>query len=216
MRARHLLALAAAFIWVFALLAGAEAQRTTRQLVPVPFNDSSPVALSVSLDQKEPRIGSTVSICFQSSRPGYATLWNISTNSKVSRIFPNQYGQAGTAASVEGDRRYCAGVSGDPFRFRVDGPAGTEDLYLLWTARPDLQPRGADYASAEALVSDMRQLGAASPNDWASSKVTYDIVPPGGSQPPPLPDQQVSGDPTDDNAAPGEARPKIWILAMGA
>jgi hypothetical protein len=62
----------------------------TRQLTPVPFNENAPVALSVGLDPKQPRIGSTASICFEASRPGFATLWNISTSNKTARIFPNQ------------------------------------------------------------------------------------------------------------------------------
>ncbi|MBV8914649.1 MAG: caspase family protein [Acetobacteraceae bacterium] len=215
MRAARWLSVAAALFWLSILLPRAEAQQAMRQLVPVPFNDHAPVSLAVGLDPQQPRIGSTASICFQSSRSGYATLWDISTDNKVTRIFPNQYGQSGAAAAVEANRHYCAGVSGDPFRFRVDGPPGTEDLYLLWTARPDLQPGGTDYADAGALVGDMRRLGAASPNDWAASKLTYDIVPPAGPVPPPPPHQEVSGN-TDDGGPPGAAAPKVWILAMGA
>lgn len=216
MRAPRWLSFAAAFVLVVASFARVNAQQATRQLVPVPFNENAPVALSVNLDQKEPRIGSTVSICFQASRQGYATLWNISTNNKVNRIFPNAYGQAGAAAAVEGGRRYCAGVSGDAFRFRVDGPPGTEDLYLLWTTRPELQPGAADYANAEALVGDMRRVGAANPNDWGASKVTYDIVPASGPVEPEVPAQPASGSPAEDGAQPGAAAPKVWIFAMGA
>jgi hypothetical protein len=221
MRAPWWLSVTAAFLWLVVPLARADAQKlapapVTRQIVPIPFNNDAPVALAVSLDQKEPRIGSMVSICFQASRVGYATLWNISTKGQVTRIFPNRFGQAGTAASVEAGRRYCAGVSGDPFRFRVDGPAGTEDLYLLWTARTDLQPGGADYADAAALVGDMRKLGGADANDWAASKLTYDIVPATGPVAPPLPPQEVSGNPSEPAGPPGVARPKVWVLAMGA
>jgi hypothetical protein len=234
MRAPRLLSFAAALLWVVALLGRAEAQPLTRQLVPVPFNSNTPVSLSVSLDQRSPQIGSTVSICFQSSRAGYATLWNIATNGSVGRVFPNQYAQSATpadptrginpaspgpAASVDADRRYCAGTSGDPFRFRVDGPAGTEDLYLLWTARPDLQPPAASYADAQSFVADMQRLAAANPNDWASTKVTYDIVPAAGPAPLPLPPQRVSGQPAsppNNGGRPEVSAPKVWIFAMGA
>ncbi|HYZ63521.1 MAG TPA: caspase family protein [Acetobacteraceae bacterium] len=215
MRASRLLSFMAAFLGLVLCHAQAGAQ-PTRQLVPVPFNSDTPVALAVSLDQKQPRIGSTVSICFEASRAGYATLWNIATNNTVTRVFPNRFGQPGAAAQVEAARRYCAGSSGDPFRFRVDGPAGTEDLYLLWTTRPELQPAGSDYADAAALVGDMRRLAGANANDWGSTKLTYDIIPATPPPPPPLPDQGVSGSPSDGSSQPGTPAPKVWVFAMGA
>lgn len=232
-----------AFVAVSMVIAvsAANAQRT-RGLTPVPANDGSPVQTSVSLDQKEPKIGSMVSICFQASKTGFATLWNISTAGEVARVFPNQFSKVGGAAQVEADKRYCAGTSGDPFRFRVDGPAGTEDLYLLWTARTDLQPTGTTYADANALVQDMQRLGGASAADWSAAKVTYDIIPAAGNPPvtvppaevtgsvtppapppvpQPAPSQQASNNtppPAPSPAPPAAAQdgPKVWILAMGA
>lgn len=209
----------------------AYAQLATRSITPIPSNDSAAVALAVTLDQAEPRIGSTVSICFQASKPGYVTLWDISTDGQVVRVFPNQYSKVGPAAQIEGGHKYCAGTSGDPFRFRVDGPAGFEDLYLLWTTRTDLQPTGTNYADAQGLVQDLQRLGGANGNEWGTSKVTYDIVPAGGSVLPVVPQQQVSGNVTatpagqtgDDDVSPHARRPqqqaegpKFWVLAMGA
>lgn len=241
-------------LWSVLATSAAVAQQT-RGLTPVPYNDNSPVVASVSLDQKEPKIGSTVSICFQASKAGFATLWNISTAGQVARVFPNQYsGNTApstrgvrppdvAAAPIEGDKRYCAGTSGDPFRFRVDGPAGNEDLYLLWTTRPDLQPTGTNYADANALVQDMQRLGGANAADWGTAHINYDIIPAAGNPPvtvpppnvtgnvtpPPIPppatqprpSQQAANDqapprPTTAPAAAEQDSPKVWILAMGA
>ena len=227
---RMLRTLSASLIGLAVSLSAAHAQRTTRGLTPVPANDNATVSLSVSLDQKEPRIGSTVSICFNTSKPGYATLWNVSTAGQVVRVFPNQYSKVGPAAQVEGGRQYCAGTSGDPFRFRVDGPTGTEDLYLLWTTRTDLQPAGTNYADANGLVADLQRLGGANSTEWGTSKVTYDIVPSGGAVAPVVPQPQVTGNvtanppgQTGDDTVPAAPRPtqqaegpKFWILAMGA
>ena len=202
----------------------AHAQRV-RGLTPVPANDGSPVVASVNLDQKEPKIGSTVSVCFQASKTGYATLWNISTAGEVARVFPNQFSKNGATAQIQAEKQYCAGTSGDPFRFRVDGPAGTEDLYLLWTARPDLQPTGTSYADASALVQDMQRLGGANTSDWATAKVTYDIIPAAGNPPVTVPPANVFGaltppaPPAQQQAANDQApqdEPKVWILALGA
>jgi hypothetical protein len=195
------------------------AQPATRQIVPVPFNDNTPVALSIAMDQQEPRIGSMVAICFRASRAGFATLWNISTTGTVSRVFPNSLQTAGSTSQIEAERRVCAGVTGDPFRFRVDGPPGTEDLYLLWTSRADLQPSRSDYADADALVGAMRQLGNASNADWAASKLTYDIVPSTGPVLPVLPPSPPQSRPPlqDPSPPPPQARRgAIFILAMGA
>ncbi len=226
--------------FVAAALAGgsALAQKPTRGLTPVPSNDASPAKLDVSVDPKELRIGSPASVCFQSSRSGFVSLWNISTDNKVSLIFPNQFANVGPSAMIQANQRYCAGASGDAFRFRVDGPAGTEDVYLLWTTRAELQPSGRNYADAPALVADLQRLGGAGSTEWDTKKVTYDIVPAAGAVAPPLPPQQVTGNVsapppgpsgstgqtpplppangTASNAPSGAPDSQIWILSMGA
>ena len=194
----------------------------TRQIVPVPFNDNPTVTAEVSIDGKELRIGSTVGICFKASSDGYASLWNISTRSEVTRIFPNAFLAGGAATyKVDGGRRYCAGVGGDPFRFRVDGPPGIEDLYLLWTARPDLQPAGQSFATPQALIAGIQQLGRASTAEWATTKITYDIVPASGAAPADVPVQGSAGGtvmPPSPMPTPGpqSGTPRVLVLAMGA
>ena len=195
---------------------GARAQFATRGLTPVPFNDHPPVTLGLEINQQQPRINSTVALCFQASLPGYATLWNISTAGKVARIFPNQFSQVGPAAKIDASARYCAGTNNDPFRFRVDGPTGTEDVYLLWTTRPDLQPAGTDYPNADALVAGMQRVGQNNTNQWAAAKITYDIVPPAG--PPPVVPPVPPGPRDDQTSEPshGQDGSKYWILTMGS
>lgn len=223
-------------LWV--LLAGS-AVAQTRQIVPVPFNDSPPAEVAVSLSPKELRIGAMAAICFSASRAGYVTLWNIATNATVTRVFPNSYSQADqqdrAAMKVEPTRAACVGAGGDSFRFRVDGPAGTEDLYLLWTARPELQPRGASFDDAASFVAALRRVGESGKTEWAVAKTTYDIVPPAGATPPPLPprqgtsevetprpppsrpQQQAQQQPQQPQTQPGEAsQGRVLVLSMGA
>ena len=116
----------------------------------------------------------------------------------------------GSVTRVEADRRYCAGVSGDALRFRVNGPPGSEYLYLLWTAKPDLQPADGSYASAQALVADMQRLAGTGTADWSMAKVTYDIVPAAG--PAPLPPPAATGAATAPSleAAQIGHRAKVW------
>ena len=220
------------------LLAGGAAAQT-RQIVPVPFNDAPAAEVAVSLSPKEPRVGAMAALCFSTSRAGFMTLWNIATNGTVTRVFPNSYSQADqqdrTAMRVEPTRAACVGAGGDSFRFRVDGPAGTEDLYLLWTARPELQPRGGSFDDAPAFAQNLQRLGQAGKNEWAVAKTTYDILPSAGPAPqPPMPPRQGSSElapprpqppqpqPSQQQAPPPrpaqqqEAQSRVLILAMGA
>lgn len=227
----------AVFPAAFAANQGAPA---TRAIVPVPYNKDTPALLSVSVDRHELKIGETVTVCFEASRDGYVTLWNISTEGVVARIFPNAHTPAGPGTmQAKGGQRRCAGENGDAYRFRVDGPPGLEDLYLLWTSRPELQPATASYSSAETFTNELRRLGAAGGDQWGVAKTSYDIVPVTGSVPPQLPEPSASGQvtapatpsspapaaaPVAPQSAPKPPKPtstdlergRIVILSMGA
>ena len=190
-------------------------QPAARAITPVPYNDHAPVALKISVGQDQLRIGSMITICFEASRAGFATLWNLSTTGAVTRIFPNSYSTVSGVGGadvmhIEGAHSVCAGSTGDPFRYRVDGPPGMEDLYMLWTARADLQPAAAAYPDLPSLANEMHRLGGASPDDWAAGKISYDIVPAGGPVPPQLPPIDGSGSlsqqaPSSQSQAPSQA-----------
>eukprot|EP01037_Dinobryon_pediforme_P005425 gene5425-5480_t len=237
-------------LMLLALSVPAFAQRpATRKITPVPFNDDAVATVSVSIEKGDLRIGSTTPICFQSSRAGFATLWNIATDGSVGRVFPNAYqrgSDGGQAMRIEGGRQVCAGAGGDSYRFRIDGPAGTEDLYLLWTATPSLQPNADGFASAEQFAGALINVSSARSQDWAVAKTTYDIVPAGGAAAPslptaptvplppvaaapvftPAPPPAQAPMPPIPQAAPApapappppqaQAAPKVFILAMGA
>jgi hypothetical protein len=206
---------------------------STRKITAVPYNDSATVTVSVSIEKGDLRIGSTTPICFQSSRPGFATLWNIATDGSVGRVFPNAYqrgSDGGQAMRIDGGRTICAGSGGDAFRFRIDGPAGTEDLYLLWTATPELQLNAEGFASADQFSSALTVVSAARSQDWAVAKTTYDIVSAAGPATPSLPTAPTVPLPPVPAPAPAfapapapapaptqaQAAPKVFILAMGA
>jgi hypothetical protein len=225
-----------AALWFAAALSCGLAQTSggTRKITPVPFNDGAAVEVSVSIDPGDLRIGSTTPICFQSQRPGYATLWNIATDGSVGRVFPNAYqrgSDGGPSMRVDGGKSVCAGTGGDAFRFRIDGPAGTEDLYLLWTVQPELQPQADGFTSADQFAAALKGVATARAQDWAVAKTTYDIVPAGGALPPSLPmaptpaspalpplPQAVAPAPDFASVPPAAAQsaPRVFVLAMGA
>lgn len=238
-RSRKLHVLAAATSLLAAICGPAMAQQpgTMRKITPVPFNDGAAAIVSVTIDRGDLRIGATTPICFQTSRAGFATLWNIATDGSVGRVFPNAY-QSGTdggqAMRVEGDKTICAGSGSDVFRYRIDGPAGTEDLYLLWTAQPELQPNAEGFSSADQFAVALKGVATARAQDWAVAKTTYDIVPESGPVAPSIPTapnmafSQVTAPAPNFALAPGSApapqpqaaaaqtTPKVFILAMGA
>jgi hypothetical protein len=202
------------------LLGAASAQPVpTRKITPVPFNDAATATVSVNLDPGDLRIGATTPICFQSSRAGYATLWNVSTEGSVGLVYPNAYQRGtdgGQATRIEGSRIVCAGSSGDAFRFRIDGPAGTEDLYLLWTAQPGIQPPAERYDNADLFAEALKRVATARPQDWAVAKVTYDIVPSTGPVVPNIPVAPAPPPPTASAPLPAPSARRVFVLAMGA
>lgn len=185
----------------------------TRVLVPVPVNAATDPALTVSVDRRVLRIGETVEICFSAGQPGYVTLWNIGSNGQVARVFPNAYSGGDPAAMKVpgGGQRQCAGSAGDPFRFRVGGPPGREDLYLTWTATPDLQPAAAGFAGAEDLAQAFARMAQQNPATWAAVKTTYEIEgsagPAAAPEEPPPPPPAVPPPPPPAPAAPPAAPP---------
>ena len=198
----------------------------TRVITPVPFNAGSPVTVSLSAGSGELRIGDMTTICFEASRAGFVTVWNIATTGAVARVYPNALqGSAASTMRVDGGRRACVGTDADPFRFRVDGPAGTEDLYLLWTARAELQPVRPGYATAGALAEDVtRVIGGAGAAEWANAKTTYDIVAASGPAAGPAPVMPAPVMPAPVTPAPGPQASvvpsrlsrKVFVLALGA
>jgi len=186
-QARWSTSLALALLLLLAPAAGDGARAQTRTLIPVPYNKTAPVEVSVSVDRHELRIGETVAICFKASRAGFVTLWNVSAEEKVARIFPNAFQPASAEAmAVEGGREYCAGKEGDPFRFQVGGPPGLDDLYLLWATDPALHPAPAAFAEAGAFAAALGTLNGTARDRWATAKTSFDIVPASGPVPPML------------------------------
>ena len=190
----HFLRRAAATSLAVGIIAGPAGAAAEKSLIPMPYNAGSDTELQITVNQRQPRIGDTVEICFSASKPGYVTLWNIGTSGKVARVFPNAFsgGNTGTM-KVEGGKRYCAGETGDPFRFRVNGPEGLDELYIVWSAAAEHQPAAASFPTAAELAAAFEQMRQQASDAWATLKTTYDIVGPNGPQAPQLPPSQNHG-----------------------
>ncbi|WP_028584789.1 caspase family protein [Desulfogranum mediterraneum] len=166
----------------------------------LPSNNNQ--ALEIAINAHTVQIGQPVSFTFSSSQSGYVSLWDIGTSGRVSKIFPNKYSGNGM---VQSGRRYGAGGANDTFSFRAKGPAGMEDVYLVWTSTPGEQPKDFSYSSAKDLARDLEVVERLPENNWATAKVSFEIVDgraPVDTVAPPAP-----------SAAPAS---KVYILAMGA
>jgi len=149
-----------------------------RSLVAVPYNDAQGVTLQLSPSRTSVTIGETLGVCFQASASGFVSLWDISPDGSVSRIFPNPFSGDQGARRVEGGNRRCVGIEGDPFRLQVGGPPGTDDLYLLWSVEPAAQPTVAGYPNPQSFAADLQRLRQQHSDRWATLKTSFDIVGP--------------------------------------
>jgi len=204
----------------------------SKSLVPMPYNANPDVTLDIEVSQRQPKIGDTVELCFSASRTGYVTLWDVGTSGRVARIFPNQHSDSrAMATQVNGGQRYCAGKDGDAFAFEVGGPIGRDELYIVWTAAPELQPQRATFSGAEELSAAFEELKGKAPESWATYKTSFEVVGPGGPVAPPMPPPQNSGaTPPSPNPpiasapgptpvsppAPASQASQVYILAMGS
>ncbi|MBP2230044.1 hypothetical protein J2847_003347 [Azospirillum agricola] len=177
-----------------------------KDIVAVPVNPASAVDLTIEVDGPVLREGTETRICFSASQSGYVTLWNVGTSGRVARIFP--YTDDGQPVPVKGGQRYCAGDASASHAFRVNPPYGAEDSYLVWTRAPDAQPRTPRFESAAALAKDVTPITRLPATDWATAKVTYDVVPPGGPVSQPAPPVRPATQTTGSG--------RTWILGMGA
>jgi hypothetical protein len=217
---------------LMATAARGAAPEAERNLVPVPFNVNTVADARTSIDREAGRIGEMVQICFHVSAPGYVTLWDIGTDGSVSRIFPNAYSGSSAAAEQIGDvNEHCAGKEADPFRFQIAGPTGIEDVYTLWTASADLQPKSATFASASEFAEALKYLQGVPRDKWVAVKTSLDVLEAAAPQAPPAqpndqtPPQAPPARPNDqappqtdtgDGPAASGLGKHVYVFAAGA
>jgi len=198
------------------LCAGAAFGAGTKSIVPMPYNANPDVGLTVTATPSEARIGEMVEICYSALRAGHVTLWDIGTSGRVARLFPNAYSGRLEATRVDGGGvRQCKGSEGDAFQFRVDGPVGQNDLYMVWTATPESQPRATGFDNSDAMLKVFATMRDKAPDQWASEKTSFNIVGPNGAVAPTMPPAQNYGA-SFPGRTQAQAGGRVFILAMGS
>ena len=109
-----------------AMTAPAEAEQLVPQSIivqPAP----SDLRVTIETDRSRYRVGDTVEIRFWVSEPAFVYIYNQDTRGNVRLIFPNRFDQDNWVRA--GEHR----LPGSGYRFRVEGPPGTEYLQILAT-----------------------------------------------------------------------------------
>lgn len=107
------------------------------------------------------RIGAPFEICFASSRNGYVSVWYIDASGTVQRLYPNRFTRAVARVGAGGEN--CIGGATDRFRLIQAGPAGVNDIILLWTQDAAQQPGESQFRSAN-MSGDYLTLANPDPN----------------------------------------------------
>ncbi|OQW92475.1 MAG: hypothetical protein BWK78_01615 [Thiotrichaceae bacterium IS1] len=180
--------------------------RRCKDIEVVPYHKATNVELEISIDQSSVEIGKTVEFQFRSNQEGYVSLWDIGTSGKVHRIYP---ASPNGDLKVEANHWYGAGGKGESYKYKIIGPQGMEDVYMIWSVTPDLQPQESDYQTATSLTKDIEVVmdrKQATSQQWATTKVTFQVVDP---------TRPVTDTAPPENTVTPRSN-QVYILAMGA
>lgn len=206
-QAAGLAALATAYLLVTTLGGPPALAQATKDIDLVPNRQISGVNLILEAGRPTVRVGEEVSFCFTASNSGYATLWDVGSSGRVARIFPYAAGEP--PARVDAGQRYCAGTREARYSFRVAGPGGFEDVYLVWSRTPESHPTSVNFPTAGHLTRDIQAQERSGGADWATQKVTLEIL---DTATPPGPSIRIPPESRLHSSSGGQ----VFVLAMGA
>lgn len=163
-----------------AAVAHAETRRDIKiEEIPANISDSVKLDLNVADGRDSVKIGERIAFCFTASADGYISLWDFGTSRKVRKLFP--YPKDDAVRAAKPGKEECVGNQ----RFTVDGPAGTENVVLLWTKNADAQIEADGFDDAKAFsarlerkTKDIIDTGAGDEgwDAWATANVTFEIL----------------------------------------
>ena len=163
-----------------AAAAHAETRRDIKiEEIPANISDSVKLDLNVADGRDSVKIGERIAFCFTASADGYISLWDFGTSRKVRKLFP--YPKDDAVRAAKPGKEECVGNQ----RFTVDGPAGTENVVLLWTKNADAQIEADGFDDAKAFsarlerkTKDIIDTGADDEgwDAWATANVTFEIL----------------------------------------
>lgn len=137
------------------------------------------VRVRIQTDRSRYRVGESVQIRFWVSEPAYVYIYNVDSRGRVRLIFPNRF---------DANNRVRAGehqLPGAGYRFRVDGPPGTEYLQILairtrlrplerWNARDPFPLLGGNPLAVKEEV--LQFLDVVPERSWSSAWTQFEVI----------------------------------------
>lgn len=160
------------------------AEPITRDIVPVPVNNSSKIDLTLytANGQDTIAIGETAPLCFYISSSGFASIWDIGTSGKIHRIYP--YPDKDFEKLQPGKK--CVGYGkeqNEEYQFTVSGPEGINNMFLFFTEKEEDQIIATEFNSeaefANGIAKKAKDVVAERVdgwNGWATAKATIRII----------------------------------------
>jgi uncharacterized protein DUF4384 len=123
------------------------------------------VAIKLSTNQTQYRVGDRVTFSFEANRDAFVTLVNVGTSGEVTILFPNRFSGG---HGVKAGKSYRVPDAADSYELQIKGPPGVELVYVLVTLKPvifistDFPSGGGVFHSAtERAASFTRDINAA-------------------------------------------------------
>lgn len=101
-------------------------------ILPTNPNPADNIKISLKADRERVQPGQHIVISFQADRECYLTLMDVGTSGRIIRLWPNKYSGLDNHISANAVRSFPA--AGDPFRFQIAGPDGTERIIAYATS----------------------------------------------------------------------------------
>jgi Domain of unknown function (DUF4384) len=103
---------------------------TPARTTPQPDEEPS---IKLVADKARYRVGESVTLRVEASRDGFLTLVNVGTSGKLTVLFPNRFSPT---HEVKAGKIYAIPEPKDNYELVLQGPAGSELVYALFTLRP--------------------------------------------------------------------------------
>ena len=189
-------------LMVFPQTVSAERCRAIGVVADEEIDESHALSLTLMYDGKEVdaanaaippilHVGTSVDLCFQSSRDGYVSLWSHDADNNVPvRILPNEYVRAeddelGIAVKAGERRCFSELTAGRDISLKVNRPLGQAQVYLHFSEARDEQIAPDDFPSignntVDLAASCERTEGAGNGRNmdelYASKTLNYEVV----------------------------------------
>jgi len=148
-------------------------------------NATESLQAQIWVDRKDKTyaVGENVLILFQVNRDAYVTVLDLGTSGKLTRLFPNQFHKD---SRVKANEIYTIPAEGDPFKYTVGEPVGTEMLKLIASTKPFEDPMGEQEQGQvfqpakkglKATVKDLNMVLDELPKDeWTDAWCVFSIT----------------------------------------